>query len=280
MIETHRNKIEKRLSSFTYWLYSDNGLGIQKIVEKVLLPLESPIPESNKNKFIIGAQLLETNNKITNQQYESFVKNLEKRKLVHTDKQGNIDPEGEWNYVNKLNTNFYDLANLLTELLIRSYKNGSLVGKRIIEGLINIDSDERIKSMLMKEKHKLPQLFETYLKSPHELLNFTTNIKFTSSYGEKLESEVTNRLENLGYKILYSGGNGDYIDMCFSVDLIIEGNGIVRTVQVKTNQKQVDKFIKDCENGKNKSVDLLIYPHNTKYKIFMVKDKVTKEIDK
>ena len=132
----------------------------------------------------------------------------------------------------------------------------------------------------MKEKHKLPQLFETYLKSPHELLNFTTNIKFTSSYGEKLESEVTNRLENLGYKILYSGGNGDYIDMCFSVDLIIEGNGIVRTVQVKTNQKQVDKFIKDCENGKNKSVDLLIYPHNTKYKIFMVKDKVTKEIDK
>ena len=68
--------------------------------------------------------------------------------------------------------------------------------------------------------------------------------------------------------------------MCFSVDLIIDGNGIVSTVQVKTNQKQVDRFIKDYENGKNKSVDILIYPVNSKYKIFMVKDKVTKEIDK
>jgi hypothetical protein len=38
--------------------------------------------------------------------------------------------------------------------------------------------------------------------------------------------------------------------------------------------------VSDYSKGKHKAVDLLIYPTNTKYKIFMVKDKVTKEIDK
>jgi hypothetical protein len=68
--------------------------------------------------------------------------------------------------------------------------------------------------------------------------------------------------------------------MLFSIDFIIEGKNNVLTVQSKTSEYQVDKFVSDYSKGKHKAVDLLIYPTNTKYKIFMVKDKVTKEIDK
>ena len=92
--------------------------------------------------------------------------------------------------------------------------------------------------------------------------------------------DIVKRLPDIGYEVVYQGGNGDYIDMVYSIDFIIKGNDKVYTVQSKTTQKQVDKFIKDSNWGKYKEVDLLIYPSNTKYKIFMVKDKVTKEIDK
>ena len=41
-----------------------------------------------------------------------------------------------------------------------------------------------------------------------------------------------------------------------------------------------NKFIIGYNNGKHKAVDLVIYPKNSKYVIFMVKDNITKEIDK
>jgi hypothetical protein len=123
-------------------------------------------------------------------------------------------------------------------------------------------------------------LFDSYLVSPNELLKFTKNIKVNSGYGETLENNIVNRLKDIGYNLLYQGGDGDFIDMIFSVDFIIERNGNVSTIQAKTSEYQVDKFITDHNKGKHNAVDLVIYPTNTKYKIFMVKDKVTKEINK
>jgi hypothetical protein len=200
--------------------------------------------------------------------------------LIYTDEEGNIDPKGKWHYVNKLNTNYYDLADLLAELLIRSYNNKSVVSKDIIESLVSKSTDEDTKNLLFKHKHKLPQLFNDYLKSPQELLEFTKSTRHTSEMGEKLEDEIVKRLTDIGYEVIYQGGNGDFIDMIYSIDFIIKGKDKVYTVQSKTNQKQVNKFINDLKCGKHGAVDLLIYPSNTKYKIFMVKDKLTKEIDK
>ena len=280
MVENYREKIEKRLLSFSYWLYDEKGLGLQKIIGTMLEPFKTNIPNKDINKFTIGAEILKLNGNISENNYNNFVKSLSEKKLVYTNDDGVIDPDGSWDYVNKLNTSFYGLSELLTEMFIRSYKSGSELGEIIINILISDTSDTEIKKVLLKHKHKLPQLFNSYLKSPHELLKFTNKIKMASSYGEKLENQIITKLKNLGYEILYHGANGDFVDMIFSVDFIIKGNGKVYTVQVKTNKKQVEKFIGDCGKGMNKSVDILIYPENTKYKIFMVKDKVTKEINK
>ena len=41
MVEKHRYKIQNRLSSFTYWLYDEKFLGLQKVIDVILKPLET-----------------------------------------------------------------------------------------------------------------------------------------------------------------------------------------------------------------------------------------------
>jgi hypothetical protein len=293
MVENKRLEIERRLNSFKYWLHKSwvykkeglelvkkEGLGIEKIIDKTLDPLKSNIRQEEIDKHIFGINLLKNNGNISEIQHNDFIKNLPNRKLVYTNNNGEIDSNGVWNYVNKLNTNYSDIADILTELLIRSYTNGSLNSKNIIDSLLSKDSDEESKNILLKHKHKIPQLFTTYLTSPMELLNFTNNIEVNSDYGEKLENNIIKKLKSDGAELLYQGGNGDFIDMLLSVDFIIKTKKGISTIQSKSNESQLDTFIIDYNNGKHKAVDLVIYPKNSKYVIFMVKDNITKEIDK
>jgi hypothetical protein len=276
----NKEDINLRLRSFKFWLYEKNGLGLQQVVNDILAPLRKPISEAEIEKYTVVADLLKSNGKIGEQEYQSFIDRIKKEKLIYTNSDGELDYNGSWDYVNKLNTNIYDLSELLSELLLRSFNNGSVVGELCINSLISKNSDKECKKTLLKHKHKIPQLFKTYLESPAELFTFTENIKVNSYYGETLENNIVKKLEELGYELIYQGGNGDFVDMLLSVDFIIKGNNKIYTVQAKTSDYQVDKFINDYQKGKHHAVDLLIYPENAKYKIFMVKDKVTKEIDK
>ena len=290
MVENKRLEIERRLNYWLYksWVYKKEGLelikkeglGIEKIIDEILDPLKSNIRQEEIDKHIFGINLLKNNGNISEIQHNNFIKNLPNRKLVYTNNNREIDSNGVWNYVNKLNTNYSDIADILTELLIRSYTNGSLTSKNIIDSLLSKDSDEESKNILLKHKHKIPQLFTTYLTSPMELLNFTNNIKVNSDYGEKLENNIIKKLKSNGAELLYQGGNGDFIDMLLSVDFIIKTKKGISTIQSKSNESQLDTFIIDYNNGKHKAVDLVIYPKNSKYVIFMVKDNITKEIDK
>jgi hypothetical protein len=275
-----KEDINLRLRSFKFWLYENDGLGLRQVVNDILEPLRKPISEDEIKKHTVVADLLKSNGKIGEQEYQSFIDRVKKEKLIYTNSDGELDYNGSWDYVNKLNTNYSDIADILTELLIRSYTNGSLTSKNIIDSLLSKDSDEESKNILLKHKHKIPQLFETYLKSPIELFTFTENAKISSYYGETLENNIVKKLEELGYELIFQGGNGDFVDMLLSVDFIIKRNDKIYTAQAKTSDYQVNKFVNDYQKGKHRAVDLLIYPENAKYKIFMVKDKVTKEIDK
>jgi hypothetical protein len=276
----NKEDINLRLRSFKFWLYENDGLGLRQVVNDILEPLRKPISEDEIKKHTVVADLLKSNGKIGEQEYQSFIDRIKKEKLIYTNSDGELDYNGSWDYVNKLNTNIYDLSELLSELLLRSFNNGSVTGELYINSLVSKNSDDECKKTLLKHKHKLPQLFKTYLKSPIELFTFTENAKISSYYGETLENNIVKKLEELGYELIYQGGNGDFVDMLLSVDFIIKGNNKIYTVQAKTSDYQVDKFINDYQKGKHRAVDLLIYPENAKYKIFMVKDKVTKEIHK
>ena len=263
------------------WIYDKSGLGLKDVINDLLDPLKSNISEDEINNYKEGINILFDNNKITKGRYDDFLKELPSKKLVY-------DEDGNWHPVNKLCTNYTDLSVLLTDLLFRSYEKGGKAAQRILETIKNTRNLDEIKETLTLFKRRLPEeLFEKYLESPEELLNYVGNSIEKSKKGEEMENKVKHKLLSLKPdsdfpKLLYQGGNGDFIDMEFSVDLIIQfDDDVVKTIQVKSNEGQVIKFV----NNKRKSsaVDLAIWPgtdenNNDIYKVKVVKTGETKII--
>lgn len=133
------------------------------------------------------------------------------------------DKNGDWSYVNKLNTNYSDLAELLTTLFI---KGGQ------IEKLSKMNSTE-IKNFLLTIKGKtLTKLLEKYFTSD-EYEDFTYNTKNNTKIGDYVENLTKELLQEDGYVLLYEGCNGNFIDMIYGIDLIMEKEGEIYLVQVK-----------------------------------------------
>jgi hypothetical protein len=273
--------VAQELNRLKEWIYYKSGLGLEDIINDLLDPLKSNISEDEINKYKEGINILFDNNKITKGRYDDFLKELPSKKLVY-------DEDGNWHPVNKLCTNYTDLSVLLTDLLFRSYEKGGKAAQRILETIKNTRNLDEIKETLILFKRRLPEeLFEKYLESPEELLNYVGNSIKKSKKGEEMENKVKHKLLSLKPdsdfpKLLYQGGNGDFIDMEFSVDLIIQfDDDVVKTIQVKSNEGQVIKFV----NNKRKSsaVDLAIWPgtdenNNDIYKVKVIKTGETKII--
>ena len=223
-------------------------------------------------KYTRGVDLLRDNGKISDRVRENFINNLSSRKLVYVD--------GKWHPVNKLNTNYSDIAELLTDLLFESLDDNQYeFPKEIIEFIVNTNDESKIKDILSKYKQDIPNLFESYLKTPEKLLTYTKNIIRNSDYGAKMEDDVLDKLKGMGYTEEYKGGDGDFIDMIFSTDLIVKTpKGEIKTIQVKSTESQGIKFIQDQKNGKHGAVDILIYPYKGKFRVHILKNNLVKDI--
>ena len=199
---------------------------------------------------------MKTYNKIDDTSYDEFVKELKYKKLVY-------DANGDWMPVNKLNTNFFDLAELLRDFLFNSFRQGGLASKHILETINNTNNLDKIKDVLKSHKDiLLKKLKQRYSESPEELYKYVNYSIPFSKKGERLENAVRDKfISKYGAKTLYQGGNGNYVDMKFSVDLIMKvKKGTVYTIQVKSNKGQVNKFI--FNTYKNQAVDLVAWPGN------------------
>jgi hypothetical protein len=271
-IEGDPESIFNELNKLKSWLSRSDGLGLQSIIDNILENIKTNIGENDIKKYIMGADILKDNGKINDYTYNNFVKSLPNKRLVYID--------DEWHPVNKLNTNFSDLAKLLTDFLFLSKNNGRPAATEIINTISNTENEDEIKQVLLKYKDNLSGLFKQYLKSPNELLDYTSNVRRNSEWGEKIENEVANTIGSIpGYELLYQGGDGDFIDMVFSTDLIFKSSrGEVKTIQVKSSEGQGELFKKDVSKGKHKAVDLLIYPIKDVFVIYSTKDGDTKTI--
>jgi hypothetical protein len=158
------------------------------------------------------------------------------------------DEGGEWSYVNKLNTNYADLAELLTELFIRGGVANKLSNKNRLG----------LKTYLNSIKDKLLAVLDKYFKLD-EYKDFVRNTKVLSKRGEKAEEEVKRVLENFGMRTLYAGGHGDFIDMIFGVDLIMDYRGKTYLIQVKNTE---DQALKSSEYRKYDRLDYFTAPTN------------------
>lgn len=267
-----KKDVLSKLNNLKYWLYDSNGLGLQKIIEDNLTDIKSGISQEDMDKYTRGVDLLRDNGKISDRVRENFINNLSSRKLVYVD--------GKWHPVNKLNTNYSDIAELLTDLLFESLDDNQYeFPKEIIEFIVNTNNESEIKNILSKYKQDIPKLFESYLKTPEKLLTYTKNIIRNSAYGAKMEDDVLDKLKSMGYTEEYKGGDGDFIDMIFSTDLIVKTpRGEIKTIQVKSTESQGIKFIQDQKNGKHGAVDILIYPYKGKFRVHILKNNLVKDI--
>lgn len=271
-VSDNPNKVFDKINSLKSWLSRSNGLGLQSVVGDILESIKTNVSDEEIQKYTEGADLLRSTGKISDSAYNKFIEDLPNKNLVYID--------GKWHPVNKLNTNYSDLAKLLTDLLYKSKNNGRPAATEIINVINSTDDENEIKKVFLKYKPNMGGLFSQYIKSPEELLGYTDNIRKNSEWGERIENEVANKMLSIpGYELLYQGGDGDFVDMVFSTDLIFKSpRNEVKTIQVKSSEAQARAFIKDVSEGRHKAVDILIYPVRDEFKIYSVKDGETKSI--
>jgi hypothetical protein len=144
-----------------------------------------------------------------------------------------LDNNGNWHHVNKLNTNYLDIADLLAELVMRGIGRNYEKGKDVYDLIIKNPTEG-----LLSIKSFLKKLIIFYFidngKGIEDFKSFTKYSTKMSEIGEAAENKVAGFLESKEFMIIYSGGNGDFIDMIFGCDIIVFKDEYgYKSVQVK-----------------------------------------------
>ena len=139
---------------------------------------------------------------------------------------------GDWHYVNKLNTNWSDLAELLTTLFIKGDMIEELSKKNVTE-IKNYLLGLRQNHLKDIKKSNLYRLFKKYFDI-EEYKDFTLNTQKNTAIGDEIEDLAIELLESKGFKLIYHGRNGNFIDMKYGIDMIMELDGEVFLIQVKS----------------------------------------------
>ena len=190
------------------------------------------------------------------------------------------DDQLKWAYTNKLNTNIYAIAHMLANIIIRSLLENSIVevkdisvnqfGKEVYDVLTDDTKDEEdVKNVLFKYKDLIGNLIHVYYGSYQDKSAFDKYveiIKDKSVSGDLAEKAIFDILQkNLHAKLIYSGGDGDFIDMLFGIDLIVDipGEQKYTTVQVKSyrsyNQNIIDTKLSIIEENRYEKIDFLAF---------------------
>ena len=237
--ESHR-KLCYELYTLGSFLYKD--LGLKDIINQKIR-LMGEVKDLN-DKYQNPLKLLYKTGKFNDIKREN--------NKFYTDKLVDVstlyDEGGTWHYVNKLNTNYADLAELLTELFIRGGIANKLTNKNKLG----------LKKYLSSIKDKLINVLDKYI-SLDEYKSFIRNSKHLSQKGEQAEDDVKKVLENFGMKTLYAGGHGDFIDMLYGIDLIMDYKGKIYLVQIKNTE---DQALKSAEYPRYKKLDYFAAPTN------------------
>ena len=181
------------------------------------------------------------------------------------------DDSNEWSPINKLNTNYSDISELVSYIVEKHFKGKNsdffftkLINKRNgYQYLEDYKGDDVFVTSLKKQfddnKHLTTDQFLALSVVVEDVINhdffikeglekvFSKNIVLTideiktfvnntikNTYeGDVIENLIEGVLFNHGWKIVHKGGNGDFIDMRFGIDLIVEKNGIYKFVQTK-----------------------------------------------
>jgi len=137
-----------------------------------------------------------------------------------------VDGNLEWDPVNKLDTNYSDLAVLITDIVEKSKTFTS-------EDLLNDLNDGNIHILqnVVDVVSNYPEILYDKFISKSDL--YTTQSLYYSLQGEEIEDFVLNSMLDCGWELIHKGGGGDIIDVFLGIDLIMEKDGELKTIQCK-----------------------------------------------
>lgn len=223
-----------KIHTLKNWLYTTNGLGMMSIIDNIFAEnnFTQKIGMKEIAQFEYGIELLKqtsmSQDYINQQINRKLPMGIANAKLVK-------DDNGDWDYTNKLNTNYSDLSDLLSELVMRGMENNFDKGKIVYESIIK-DPKE---GLLILKPHLKKLIVKYFIENGNGLDDFKSFTKYSrkmSQIGEMAENKIVEKLKSDGFKIQYQGGNGDFIDMLFGTDVIVSNENFgFKTVQVKNN---------------------------------------------
>ena len=215
------------------------NLNMRGIIDNILLDMSS---KKNYNKFYQEPLkiLFETGKYPDIKKYPTGYWSINLKELVRV-----VDANGEYHPVNKLNTNYSDQADLLYDVL-------ELLGKI-----------EEIKKLNVADLKSWLKVFfstnnvEEIIRDNFDVREYVSFNRKMSDIGEEAENFVAEYFKSKGFEILYQGGDGDWIDMIYGIDLIMKKGSVVYTVQVKSREGEAKKSL---TNNKYSKIDLICSP--------------------
>lgn len=154
------------------------------------------------------------------------------------------DSEGNWRRINKLNTNYSDIANLVIDILENENKDICDITDKLKK---NDNSD--LKSLSVDIMNNPEVYYEKYLS--FEDKKYTKNNQRNTEMGDRMEEMVIKLLESYGWKLIYQSVEGSPIDTKLGIDLIMRAkSGNIAKIQVK-GVGDISKVLKtECEKNK------------------------------
>ena len=248
----NRDLVFKNINKLGDYLYKSNGLNLNKIILEIFENFKEYeyVSQESVNSFNETVNLLREIN------YENLDYILSKKLPRGIEKEKIIKENGHWHLVNKLNTNSSDLSFMLTDLIYKMMNDEEKVKKYIYPIYVKIINNKS-KTGLNKIKDRLKNIIIYYFikkgNGLEDLKKYTKYSKINSKKGELSEKIVSGFLKDKKFEILFEGGDGDFIDMKFGIDLIVYRKDIGhKTIQVKSykpQKKNIDYY----------NVDWIIY---------------------
>jgi len=218
-----------RISPLKTWLYKSDGLGMMNIIDSIFEEnnWRQRISQESILKFNRGLDILRQSSM---SQY-NINKQLQRKLPSGINNATAVLENGEWHLVNKLNTNYSDLADLLSDLILKGKDSNPEKGQLIYDSII-----QDPKGGLLRLKPFLKKLLLKYFPTLEDYKSHTKFAKEMSEIGERSEDRIRDILIDVGFEIKYQGGNGDFIDMLFGTDLICWNKHFgLKTIQVKSS---------------------------------------------
>jgi len=263
----NKRMLKFKIENLKNWIYDNKGLGLINIILDIFNENNYYSDQNDmikeKDKFFKDLEYLKLTG-FPKYIINSKLNRIDNFKMIKTYQDG----EYKWDRVNKLNTNYSDLSDLLVY---------------IIEKMIN-DTNEKIRNFgintynsiisdpklgLLDIKPRLKNIITHYLidnseepiidnkKGLNDFRKFTKNIIINSAKGQHAENMVENHLKLNGFDILVKGGDGDLIDMLYGVDMVVYRSDIgYKSIQIKTykpNEEYLNRYKTDW---------LIVYKNN------------------